>query len=60
MEKSIYKDVRDELMQLYKLHLLFEDMIAKTYLNKYIDDLNKKNNFSLTNLSGISQSNIIY
>ncbi|MFY4788266.1 diguanylate cyclase [Aliarcobacter butzleri] len=60
MEKLIYKDVRDELMQLYKLHLFFEDMIAKTYLNKYIVDLNKKNNFSLSNLSGISQSNVIY
>lgn len=47
-------------MQLYKMHMFFEDMIAKTYLNKYIVDLNKKNNFSLSNLSGISQSNIIY
>ncbi|MDN5091618.1 diguanylate cyclase [Aliarcobacter butzleri] len=60
LQKLLYKDVRDELMQLYKMHMFFEDMIAKTYLNKYIVDLNKKNNFSLSNLSGISQGNVIY
>ncbi|MEV9602125.1 diguanylate cyclase [Aliarcobacter butzleri] len=60
LQKLLYKDVRDELMQLYKLHMIFEDMIAKTYLNKYIVDLNKKNSFSLSNLSGIAKNNIIY
>ncbi|MCT7552732.1 diguanylate cyclase [Aliarcobacter butzleri] len=60
LQKLLYKDVRDELMQLYKLHMIFEDMIAKTYLNKYITDLNKKNSFSLSNLSGIAKNNIVY
>jgi hypothetical protein len=59
MERLLYKDAKDEIYHLYNLNILFEDMIANVYLDKYIKDLQKRNSFRISSLNDIYEKNII-
>lgn len=59
MERLLYKDAKDEIYHLYNLNMLFEDMIANVYLDKYIKDLQKRNSFRISSLNDIYEKNII-
>lgn len=59
IQRLINKNAKDEIYQLYKLHLLFEDSIAKIYLDKYTKTLQSKNRLRIASLSDIYEKNII-
>lgn len=59
MERLLHKNAKEELYTLYQLHLYFEDMIAKKYLDKYVIDLQNKNSLRISSLSDIYEQNVI-
>lgn len=59
MKKLLYKNAKNELYELYQLQAVFEDTIAKIYLDKYVKDLQKKNSLRISGLSDIYEQNII-
>lgn len=59
MERLLYKNAKEELYELYKLHLIFEDFIAKNYLDKYVNDLQSKNILRMASLTDIYEKNVI-
>ena len=59
MEKLLYKNAKEELYTLYQVHLFFEDIIAKKYLDKYVIDLQNRNTLRISSLSDIYEQNVI-
>jgi diguanylate cyclase (GGDEF)-like protein len=59
IEKLIIKNAKDEIYELYKLHLAFENVIAQVYLDRYTKKLQSKNNLRISSLSDIYEKNII-
>ncbi len=59
IERLINKNAKDEIYQLYRLHLIFEDIIAKIYLDKYTKTLQSKNIVRIASLSDIYEKNVI-
>jgi diguanylate cyclase (GGDEF)-like protein len=59
IEKLIIKNAKDEIYELYKLHLSFENVIAQVYLDRYTKKLQSKNNLRISSLSDIYEKNII-
>lgn len=59
MERLLHKNAKEELYTLHQLHLFFEDMIAKKYLDKYVIDLQNKNSLRISSLSDIYEQNVI-
>ncbi len=59
IEKLIIKNAKDEIYELYKLHLAFENVIAQIYLDRYTNKLQSKNNLRIASLSDIYEKNII-
>ena len=59
MQKLLHRNAKDELYELYQLQTVFEDTIAKVYLDKYVKDLQSKNSLRITGLSDIYEQNVI-
>ncbi|GGD34631.1 GGDEF domain-containing protein [Malaciobacter pacificus] len=59
MERLLYKNAKDEIYEIYKLHLELEDTIAKIYLDKYTESLISKNNIRLSSLNDIYERNVV-
>lgn len=59
IERLIIKNAKNEIYEIYKLHLSFENIIAKIYLDKYVKKLQNKNNLRISSLSDIYEKNII-
>ncbi len=59
IQRLLNKNAKDEIYQLYKLHLIFEDIIAKIYLDKYAKNLQNKNNARMASIGDIYEKNVI-
>lgn len=59
IERLIVKNAKDEIYELYKLHISFENIIAQIYLDKYTKILQSKNNLRIASLTDIYEKNII-
>ena len=57
--KLLYKNANEELNNLYELHSVFENIVAKIYLNKYTKDLQKRNILRVSSLSDVYEQNVI-
>ena len=59
IERLIVKNAKDEIYELYKLYLSFENFIAQNYLDKYTKILQSKNNLRIASLTDIYEKDII-
>ncbi|MDZ7820290.1 MAG: diguanylate cyclase [Aliarcobacter sp.] len=59
IQRLLNKNAKDEIYQLYKLHLIFEDIIAKIYLDKYAKNLQNKNIARMASIGDIYEKNVI-